>query len=172
MLAGFIDHLWQSIAFTAITGGLVCITRRNSAALQLWLWRIAAVKFLLPFSVLFVLGAWLGFPVRHSAVPPPAALVEWVSTGMSIAAPAATFELTTIGTVVALVSTLVVSAVCGLVIVRGLRRTRRLHQDEQARISADWDYRPLPLGFAQSALLAAAALFCVSLPVIAGATRD
>src|SRR3954464_14634772 len=91
MLAGFIDHLWQSVAFGAMVFGLAYLLRRNSALLQLWLWRIAALKFLLPFSLLFAFGAWLGFPVRHSAVPPPAAVSELVSRGLSVAAPAQTY---------------------------------------------------------------------------------
>ena len=81
MLAGIIDHLWQSIAFAAIVFGVAYLTRRNSAALQLWLWRIAALKWLLPFGLLYALGEWLGFPVRHSAIPPPATLAEWVVDG-------------------------------------------------------------------------------------------
>ena len=60
MLAGIIDHLWQSLAFAAIVLGVTYLTRRNSAALQLWLWRIAALKFLLPLGLLFAWGAWLG----------------------------------------------------------------------------------------------------------------
>jgi len=172
MLAGLVDHLWQSIAFTAIAWGLVRITRRNSAALQLWLWRIAALKFLLPFGIFYWLGSWLGFPVRHSAVPPPIAVVELVSGGMSIAAPAVAFDPPTAGVFAALVVALGVAVICGIVILRGLRAARKLHHAEQARIAADWNDQPLPLSFWQSSLLAAVALFTVSLPVIAGATRD
>lgn len=172
MLAGFIDHLWQSIVCTAIAWGLVFVTRRNSAALQLWLWRIAALKFLLPFSLLFALGAWLGFPVRHSAIPPPAGVVELVTNGLSVAAPAATLDWPAAGIAAALVLALGLSAVCGLLIFRGLRAAQAARVAEDARIAADWNYQPLPLGFWQSALLAALLLFTVSLPVIAGATRD
>ena len=102
MLAGIIDHLWQSIAFAAIVFGVAYLTRRNSAALQLWLWRIAALKWLLPLGLLYALGGWLGFPVRHSAIPPPATLTEWVSTGLSIAAPALTFDFKPLGAALAL----------------------------------------------------------------------
>lgn len=172
MLAGIIDHLWQSIIFTAIAAGLVFVTRRNPATLQLWLWRIAALKFLLPFRLLFSLGAWLGFPVRHSAIPPPAAVVELVSDGLSMAAPASTFEWPTVGMVASLMIVLGLSAACGVLIWRGVRRARRLRDAEHARIAADWHDQPAPLGFWQSSLLAAAVLCTVSLPVIAGAARN
>ena len=172
MLSAFIDHLWQSIACTAIFGSLVFATRRNSAGLQLWLWRLAALKFLLPFSLLFALGGWLGFPVRHNAVPPPAALVDLVSGGLSIASPAANHDWPTAATVVMLVIALGLSSVCGMVIFRELRRARALREAEDARISADWKDQPPPLRFWQSSLLAAALLLAVSLPVIAGAVRD
>ncbi|HEX6558827.1 MAG TPA: hypothetical protein VF021_05175 [Longimicrobiales bacterium] len=172
MLAGFIDHLWQSIACFAIAYGMVCLTRANSATLQLWLWRLAALKFLLPFSLLFALGGWLGFPVRHSAIPPPDLVTRLVSRGLAIAAPAANLDLATTWAATALAGLLAAAAVCLAVIFRGLRRARRLRAEEQVRLEADWNYQPAPLGFWQSALLAAVALGTVSLPVIAGAIRD
>jgi hypothetical protein len=172
MLTGLIDHLWQSIACAAITGGVVFLTRHNSATLQLWLWRLAALKFLLPFSLLFALGGWLGFPVRHSAIPPPAAVIELVSHGLSVAAPAENFDLVASWAAAALTVLLVVAAACLVMIFRGLRRARRLRAEEQARLAADWNYQPPPLGFWQSSLLATVALCTVTLPLIAGATRD
>ena len=44
--------------------------------------------------------------------------------------------------------------------------------NERARLAADWHYQPPPLGFWQSSLLATVALGTISLPLIAGATRD
>ena len=163
MLAGFIDHLWQSLAFAAIVFGVALLTRRNSAALQLWLWRIAALKWLLPFGLLYALGAWLGFPVRHSAIPPPAALAVWVSKGLSIAAPARTFDMRPLGAALAPVLLAFAAAGCLWAIVRQLEAARRLR---------DEDFQPRPLNFWQSALLASVTLLTVSLPVLAGATRD
>lgn len=172
MPAGLIDHLWQSIFCFAIACGLVFTVRHNAAALQQWLWRLAAVKFLLPFGLLFALGGWLGFPVRHSAIPPPAAVVELVSRGLSVAAPASTFDWPTAGTAAALVIALGLAAICGVLILRGVQRAAQLREVEIARRAADWNDQSLPLGFWQSSLLAAVALLAVSLPVIAGATRD
>jgi hypothetical protein len=172
MLAGLIDHLWQSIFCCAIVCGLAFTVRHDAAELQLWLWRLAAVKFLAPFGLLFALGGWLGFPVRHSAIPPPAAVVRLVSRGLSVAAPAATLDWPTAVTVAALVITLGLAGVCGVLIVRGTRRAMQLREAEIARRAVDWNDQPASLGFWQSALLATVALLAVSLPVIAGATRD
>ena len=172
MMAVLFDHLWQSIAFAAIVCCLVLLTRGNSAALRLWLWRIAALKFLLPFSLLFALGGWLGLPVRHSAVPPPAALSEMVSRGLSVAAPAQAIQARTLWEVAALLVALAVSAVCIAGILGRLRRERPRRDEEQARMEADWRCQPVPLNFLQSTLLASVAVLSVLLPVVAGATQD
>ena len=172
MLTGIIDHLWQSIAFAAIVSGVTYLTRRNSAALQLWLWRIAALKFLLPLGLLFALGAWLGLPVRHTAIPPPPALAALVSKGMLVAAPAQTFVLRPLGAVVALLLLGLVTAGCLWAIARQLKAARQRRDAEAVRREADFRFQPKPLGFWQSALLASVTLLTVSLPVLAGATRD
>ena len=60
MIAGLLDHLWQSTLFL---GGIILLSlllRRNGAALRFKLWFAASVKFLLPFSVLALVGDGLG----------------------------------------------------------------------------------------------------------------
>lgn len=172
MLAGFLDHLWQSIVFAAIVAGVAHLLRRNSAALQLWLWRIAAAKFLVPFSLLFALGGWLGFPVRHSAIPPPPAVIELVSRGLSMAAPAQTLALRPLWTALASISLMAAAAASLWAILRRLKHAQRRRDEEAARMEADFQFQPAPLKFWQSTLLASVALFMASLPLIAGATRD
>jgi hypothetical protein len=172
MLTGLVDHLWQSTGCFALACIVAFLTRHNSATLQLWLWRLAALKFLLPFGALFAVGGWIGFPVRHSAVPPPAGVIELVSRGLSIAAPARTFGLSPSWAAGALAVLLAATAACLFLARRALRRARQLRAEERARLAADWNYQPPPLGFWQSSLLAAVALCALSLPVIAGATRD
>ena len=172
MLAGIIDHLWQSIAFVAIVACLAFLTRRNSAALQLWLWRIAALKFLLPLGVLYALGGWLGFPVRHSAIPPPVAVSEFVSNGMAVAAPALAFGFEPPWLVIALLLSVSGTAACLWFIHRRLKWATRQRDEEVARMETDFDYQPRPLNFWQSALLSSVTLLAVSLPMLAGATRD
>ena len=59
MIAGLLDHLWQS---SLVAGGLALLTlffRNNSAAVRFWLWFAASLKFLLPFALLAGLGGYL-----------------------------------------------------------------------------------------------------------------
>ena len=57
--AALINHLWQSTAFAAVAWLLALALRRNQARARYWLWMIASVKFLLPFSLLIMVGGYL-----------------------------------------------------------------------------------------------------------------
>ena len=62
MTGALLDHLWQSTLFC---GGVWLLTfglRANSAALRHWLWLLASLKFLVPFSALYTVGALAGLP--------------------------------------------------------------------------------------------------------------
>lgn len=62
------SHLWQSTLF-AITAGLLTLAlRKNRAQARYWLWLVASVKFLVPFSLLVALGSYLSWS-RGSAGP-------------------------------------------------------------------------------------------------------
>jgi bla regulator protein blaR1 len=62
------NHLWQSTLF-AITAGLLTLAlRKNRARARYWLWLAASVKFLVPFSLLVVMGSHLPWS-RGSAGP-------------------------------------------------------------------------------------------------------
>jgi len=53
------NHLWQSTLF-AITAGLLTLAlRKNRARARYWLWLAASLKFLVPFSLLVVMGSRL-----------------------------------------------------------------------------------------------------------------
>jgi beta-lactamase regulating signal transducer with metallopeptidase domain len=56
MIAGLLDHLWQSTLFAAGAGLLTLTLRHNSARLRFRLWFAASLKFLLPFALLTALG--------------------------------------------------------------------------------------------------------------------
>jgi beta-lactamase regulating signal transducer with metallopeptidase domain len=56
MIAGLLDHLWQSTLFAGAIGLLVPLFRRQAAALRFWLWFTASMKFLFPFALLILLG--------------------------------------------------------------------------------------------------------------------
>jgi hypothetical protein len=166
------DHLWQSVLFCALIAFFAVFTRAHFAALRLWLWRIAALKFVFPFAVLFALGELLGFPVPNTADPPPPLFVTWLRESTPLVAPARAFEATGAGEVIALLLALGGAGVCARVIEVHLREEGRRVRDEAARLDRDVnDVVPAP-GFLPSALLTACALSAVSVPVLAGAIAD
>jgi len=56
MTAAILDHLWQSTLVASLLGILTLLFRNNSAGTRYWLWFLASVKFLAPFSLLTALG--------------------------------------------------------------------------------------------------------------------
>ena len=58
------NHLWQSTLFAAVAGLLTLALRKNRAQTRYWLWLVASVKFLFPFSLLVSVGSSWG---RHAA---------------------------------------------------------------------------------------------------------
>src|SRR3954451_12412441 len=56
MTAAILDHLWQSTLVALLLGTLTLLFRNNSASTRYWLWFLASVKFLVPFSLLTALG--------------------------------------------------------------------------------------------------------------------
>jgi bla regulator protein BlaR1 len=58
------NHLWQSTLFAGVASLLTLFLRKNRAHVRYWIWLMASVKFLLPFSILVALGGLLG---RHTA---------------------------------------------------------------------------------------------------------
>ena len=62
-MTALLDHLWQSTLFALPLGALTLLLRRHAASLRFWLWFAASVKFLVPFSVLMVLGGAVTLPV-------------------------------------------------------------------------------------------------------------
>jgi uncharacterized protein (TIGR03435 family) len=55
------NHLWQSTLFVALAGVLALALRKNSAQVRYWIWLVASLKFLLPFSLLVAMGSFLGW---------------------------------------------------------------------------------------------------------------
>jgi beta-lactamase regulating signal transducer with metallopeptidase domain len=68
MIAGLLDHLWQSTLLAGAAALLTLTLTRNSAGLRFWLWFAASVKFLLPFAALAALGEYL-FRLFPAALP-------------------------------------------------------------------------------------------------------
>ncbi|MBC8025145.1 MAG: DUF3738 domain-containing protein [Steroidobacteraceae bacterium] len=62
MIGALIDHLWQSTLFCAAVWSITLVLRTNGAAVRHALWMLASLKFLIPFSALYMLGAAAGLP--------------------------------------------------------------------------------------------------------------
>jgi bla regulator protein BlaR1 len=69
MSGALLDHVWQSTLFGAAVWSIALALRSNSAAIRHWLWLLASVKFLVPFSALYVLGAAAGLPTPVESQP-------------------------------------------------------------------------------------------------------
>ena len=61
------NHLWQSTLFAGIAGLLTLLLRNNRAHARYCLWLAASAKFLVPFSLLMLVGGLVG---RHSVLVP------------------------------------------------------------------------------------------------------
>ena len=69
MTGALINHLWQSTLFCAMVWLITLAMRANGAALRHSLWLIASLKFLVPFSVLYYIGAMAGLPYPVGTQP-------------------------------------------------------------------------------------------------------
>ncbi len=56
------NHLWQSTLFAALAALLALALRKNHARARHWLWLIASLKFLIPFSLFVAIGSHLQLP--------------------------------------------------------------------------------------------------------------
>lgn len=164
------DHLWQSLLCFALLAALAAMTRAHSAKVRLWLWRIAAVKWLVPFSLLGAVGAWFGFPIRYAGDPPPAFAVKlvdrlspWFSLSGWLDSRAARIAATV---VLALVAVAALRWLLGHVHADALRA-----RVEELRLEADPDDREPSLGFFRAALFTACALLVIAIPTFGGAVR-
>ena len=69
MIAALVDHLWQSSLFCAAVWLISFLFRANGAGIRHSLWMLASVKFLVPFSALYLLGAVAGLPTPVETRP-------------------------------------------------------------------------------------------------------
>lgn len=79
MISGFVAHLWQSTLFVGAVWFLALALRKNPARVRYSIWFIASAKFLIPFSLLVGLGAF----VPRRAVSPPAE-TGWVAAAEQV----------------------------------------------------------------------------------------
>lgn len=172
MAAGLGDHVWQSSVFCLVIWMCSALTRPHTAQIRLWLWRMAALKFLLPFALFWAIGGWIGFPVPHAADPAPAALIGIFSQLEPLASPARVHQWTGWPLVLAMAAAAAGSAACAWAIHQRLRVERQRVLEEAARRDRDADDIVRRPGFFTAAFLTACASCVVLVPVIAGAVDD
>jgi bla regulator protein BlaR1 len=73
------NHLWQSTLFGLAAACTTLLLRRNEARLRFWVWFLASAKFLLPFTLLVHMGAYLGGHVAGPSQKTFASVLEVVS---------------------------------------------------------------------------------------------
>lgn len=169
-MSAFFDHMWQSLQVIGCLAVFAWLTRNNSARFRIWLWRVAALKLVIPMQTIVMIGAWIGFPVTHSADPPPARLVKLFDDLQPWFSPAGQLGVAQrwMLFVVLLVS----------VVAAGLGIRRRLHlessrvAEEYRRLEQDADDHPRGVGFLNAALISAWALVLVAATALAGAIDD
>jgi hypothetical protein len=81
MIPALLDHIWQSTVFAAGIFVLMPLFRNNRASTRFWLWFVASVKFLFPFSLLIIAGHNL------FTLPPPSAFAPVLSAIQPAAEP-------------------------------------------------------------------------------------
>jgi hypothetical protein len=172
MITGLVDHLWQSCCCCGVAWIFSTMTSGNAAIVRLWLWRIAALKLLLPFSLLVALGGWLGFPSPHPADPAPPALVRLFGELVPLATPARAYALTGLVLAFATLVVLAGAAACAYALRQRLRVERLRVREETARREVEIDTNQSRPGFLASALMSAFVLVAVSVPMLAGAIED
>ena len=69
------NHLWQSTLFVALVWLATLAFRHNGARLRFWLWTAASIKFLVPVSMLVILGEQFRWRAAPAVVQPAVSFV-------------------------------------------------------------------------------------------------
>jgi hypothetical protein len=171
-VAVLVDHLWQSTLCCLVLAGCAALSFRVAAIVRLWMWRIAALKFVLPFALLTALGAWWGMPPHHAADPPPAGIVAAANAITPWFAPAQAHDLAGARAWLAFAVLVPAVVLCAWICLRGARlESARAQRDDANKLSADVASPP-GVGFLRAMLFTSLALCLVCAPIIAGAMND
>jgi beta-lactamase regulating signal transducer with metallopeptidase domain len=136
MTAALLDHLWQSTLFALFAWFTTLLLRRNGAHLRHGVWLCASVKFLVPFSLLAMLGAqlkpWFSPEQTHALAALATADVSalLVSPGRAISATSASGYWLNVAMGIWMLGTLALAA-------RWLARWRRVRALLRAATSSD-----------------------------------
>jgi hypothetical protein len=171
MLPGLVDHLWQSAWICGAITLLAFLSRHHFAPLRLWLWRVAALKFLFPLALLAALGGRIGFPVKYPDDPAPAALLAGFAAMSRFVSPARAHEWNSWRMLLPALAVTMLTVSCARWIQHRLRVERSRVQDEALRVERDVDDIVRRPGFLHSALLSACVVLALALPMLAGAVE-
>ena len=134
------------------------------------MWRVAAIKLLLPFSLFFAIGSWFGFPVSFAGDPPPAYLVNLVHLAEPWFSAGEWFDATTART-----STfgflLLATAATARLIFGNIHKEAGRAAIERFRLEVSPDDREPNPGFLRTALITVCPLIVLSIPLLGGAIR-
>lgn len=172
MLAALSDHLWQSLLCLLVATVFAALLRNAGALVRLWTWRVAALKFAVPFALFQIIGGWLGFPVMHASDPPPASLVSMIAELRPWLAPAQNHAWSGVPATALLALLLGVSAGWVLWILRELRVERALARWQAAHEQDEFEPQPRPVGFFRAATITLFVITTLLAPMIAGAVDD
>ncbi|MGH9345183.1 MAG: M56 and DUF3738 domain-containing protein, partial [Terriglobia bacterium] len=75
MISVLANHLWQSTVFAAAAGLLAFALRNNRAQTRYWVWLVASLKFLVPFSWMVALGGLLAPSTAVPAMQPELSVI-------------------------------------------------------------------------------------------------
>jgi hypothetical protein len=172
MLAAICDHLWQSQLCLLAAVVFAALLRNSGAVVRLWIWRLMALKFLLPFAWLRAVGDWLGFPVMHASDPAPPALVALIAEVRPFFAPAQSSDWHGLPAMAALGLLLALSAAWAVWVLRQWRHERTLARWQALHDQDESGLQPRPVGFFRAASLSLFVISALAAPMIAGAVND
>jgi hypothetical protein len=172
MFAALVDHLWQSVLVLMVLALGAVLARGAAAHVRLWMWRIAALKFLVPFHLLFVFGGWLGYPIRNPDDTAPDFLTQPLASLAPYLVPAQARDVD--GWALAACVILILAAVipCARSIHYRLSIESWRHSTELARLERDPDDSAPGLGFFRGMLFTTVTMVTLVSPVLAGAVDD
>lgn len=172
MLAALVDHLWQSVLILGILAAGAAVARPNAAIVRLWIWRIAGLKVLVPFSVLFFVGGCLGFPIKNADDTAPDFITESLASFALYLTPAQTRNVDGWAIVACFGLLLLAVVPCARLIHERLRLELGRASRERVRAQLDPEDVPPGLGFLRGMLFAAVTMITLSAPLLAGAVDD
>jgi hypothetical protein len=172
VLAALVDHLWQSVCVFGVLWIGAVLASANAALLRLCMWRIAALKFLVPFHLLFAVGSWLGFPVQFPEDTVPSGLATPLAALTRLFAPAQSRGVGGLALAACVLLMLLATVTCLRLIVEHLRLERWRTAREAVRVRRDPDDTAPGLGFWRALVFTAVTLIALSAPVLAGAAQD